>query len=201
MGPIWGRQAPCWPHVGPMNLVIWGIPFRSRYIQVSLHICTSLCNYMILSNSILVNWCPIHVIILSIFEHNLNDKFKKHEYISPTNWMLTFFIVWKYGWLCDENCSIAHLTMSWMFQCNVDFSSYSQWYKQLSGTLLLHQNGDVIISIKFSSLASREVVKMKTFSAAIFCGILLLIHDINSMAVALEFWHGWVITSHCFIMM
>ena len=25
MGPIWGRQDPCRPHVGPMNLVIWDI--------------------------------------------------------------------------------------------------------------------------------------------------------------------------------
>ena len=22
MGPIWGRQDPCWPHVGPMNFAI-----------------------------------------------------------------------------------------------------------------------------------------------------------------------------------
>ena len=29
MGPIWGRQDPGGPHVGPMNFVIWGIMFRS----------------------------------------------------------------------------------------------------------------------------------------------------------------------------
>ena len=23
MGPIWGRQDPDWPHVGPMNFAIW----------------------------------------------------------------------------------------------------------------------------------------------------------------------------------
>ena len=23
MGHIWGRQDPCWPHVGPMNFAIW----------------------------------------------------------------------------------------------------------------------------------------------------------------------------------
>ena len=23
MGPIWGRQDPGWPHVGPINLAIW----------------------------------------------------------------------------------------------------------------------------------------------------------------------------------
>ena len=23
MEPIWGRQDPCWPHVGPMNFSIW----------------------------------------------------------------------------------------------------------------------------------------------------------------------------------
>ena len=25
MGPIWGRQDPGGPHVGPMNLAIWGL--------------------------------------------------------------------------------------------------------------------------------------------------------------------------------
>ena len=24
MGPIWGRQDPCGPNVGPMNFAIWG---------------------------------------------------------------------------------------------------------------------------------------------------------------------------------
>ena len=24
MGPIWGRQDPCGPHVGPMNFAVWG---------------------------------------------------------------------------------------------------------------------------------------------------------------------------------
>ena len=23
MGPIWGRQDPGWPHVGPMDVAIW----------------------------------------------------------------------------------------------------------------------------------------------------------------------------------
>ena len=27
MGPIWGRQDPGGPHVGPMNFAIWGIFF------------------------------------------------------------------------------------------------------------------------------------------------------------------------------
>ena len=25
MGPIWGRQDPGGPHVGPMNFAIWGV--------------------------------------------------------------------------------------------------------------------------------------------------------------------------------
>ena len=25
MGPIWGRQDPCGPNVGPMNFAIWGV--------------------------------------------------------------------------------------------------------------------------------------------------------------------------------
>ena len=30
MGPIWGRQDPGGPHVGPMNLTIWGV---SKIVQ------------------------------------------------------------------------------------------------------------------------------------------------------------------------
>ena len=29
MGPIWGRQDPGGPHVGPMNFAIWEAPFVS----------------------------------------------------------------------------------------------------------------------------------------------------------------------------
>ena len=31
MGPIWGRQDPGGPHVGPMNLAIWAVPLTSMY--------------------------------------------------------------------------------------------------------------------------------------------------------------------------
>ena len=33
MGPIWGRQDPGGPHVGPMNFVIWDVKFR-WYIKI-----------------------------------------------------------------------------------------------------------------------------------------------------------------------
>ena len=31
MGPIWGRQDPGGPHVGPMNFAIWGTITESLY--------------------------------------------------------------------------------------------------------------------------------------------------------------------------
>ena len=38
MEPIWGRQDPGGPHIGPMNFAIWGyIPFE-RYFE-SINIC------------------------------------------------------------------------------------------------------------------------------------------------------------------
>ena len=40
MGPIWGRQDPGGPHVGPMNFVIWVVNFHSpmmlRYTQTKM---------------------------------------------------------------------------------------------------------------------------------------------------------------------
>ena len=34
MGPIWGRQDPGGPHVGPMNFVIWVVVLPSRIGQL-----------------------------------------------------------------------------------------------------------------------------------------------------------------------
>ena len=33
MGPIWGRQAPGGPHVGPMNFAIWEDPFQQVHYK------------------------------------------------------------------------------------------------------------------------------------------------------------------------
>ena len=33
MGPIWGRQDPGGPHVGPMNFAIWGVIARTSQIS------------------------------------------------------------------------------------------------------------------------------------------------------------------------
>ena len=33
MGPIWGRQDPCGPHVGRMNFAIWGVSIALRFRQ------------------------------------------------------------------------------------------------------------------------------------------------------------------------
>ena len=34
MGPIWGRQDPDWPHVGPINLVIRGPSISSNVLDM-----------------------------------------------------------------------------------------------------------------------------------------------------------------------
>ena len=31
MGPIWGRQDPGGPHVGPMNFAIWDMIYRPKW--------------------------------------------------------------------------------------------------------------------------------------------------------------------------
>ena len=36
MGPIWGRQDPDGPHVGPMNFILWGVFTFQEYISNSL---------------------------------------------------------------------------------------------------------------------------------------------------------------------
>ena len=35
MGPIWGRQDPGGPHVGPMNFAIWEIMERGHYLVIA----------------------------------------------------------------------------------------------------------------------------------------------------------------------
>ena len=36
MGPIWGRQDPIGPHVGPMNFVIWDVCHELKWILLFL---------------------------------------------------------------------------------------------------------------------------------------------------------------------
>ena len=35
MGPIWGRQDPGGPHVGPMNFVIWDVLMKTNTFLVA----------------------------------------------------------------------------------------------------------------------------------------------------------------------
>ena len=38
MGPIWGRQDPGGPHVGPLNFAIWGIALRTLFVGICRHL-------------------------------------------------------------------------------------------------------------------------------------------------------------------
>ena len=38
MGPIWGRQDPDGPHVGPMNFAIWGLSVAFTWAHNALHV-------------------------------------------------------------------------------------------------------------------------------------------------------------------
>ena len=37
MGPIWGRQDPGGPHVGPMNFIIWVITMRAYNVKLQMY--------------------------------------------------------------------------------------------------------------------------------------------------------------------
>ena len=37
MGPIWGRQDPGGPHVGPMNFAIWDYFYSEQHKKLKLH--------------------------------------------------------------------------------------------------------------------------------------------------------------------
>ena len=37
MGPIWGRQDPAGPHVGPMNFAIWALLCYDLQLLISAH--------------------------------------------------------------------------------------------------------------------------------------------------------------------
>ena len=43
MGPTWGRQDPGGPHVGPMNLAIWGVILSMRFKRMVLSVTWHLC--------------------------------------------------------------------------------------------------------------------------------------------------------------
>ena len=39
MGPPWGRQDPCGPHVGPMNLAMWGHLWKTKKDKIQFADC------------------------------------------------------------------------------------------------------------------------------------------------------------------
>ena len=55
MGPIWGRQDPGGPHVGPMIFAIWGVSFLAKETLNKMYslVITSIYNYE--------KWLFIHV--------------------------------------------------------------------------------------------------------------------------------------------
>ena len=82
MGPIWGRQDPGVPHVGPMNFVIWGIItvvpahvfFRPTLVQImACHLCGSKQFF----DSVLIYW--LGPWISAKFELNRTFKKKKND--------------------------------------------------------------------------------------------------------------------------
>ena len=43
MRPIWGRQDPGGPHVGPMNFAIWAVATNTKYTNGRHRVCTHIC--------------------------------------------------------------------------------------------------------------------------------------------------------------
>ena len=72
MGPTWGRQDPCGPHVGPMNLAIWGSLYPG-FLKTRISDFSNEDNFVFLIMQVLTT-CVFHVFwtrcsALSCFPH------------------------------------------------------------------------------------------------------------------------------------
>ena len=75
MGPIWGRQDPGGPHVGPMNFVIWAVPFR--HVSIGAHrTCSkkeSTISWYVMTWKWFLLYCPIVKWIITEMEMTFDD--------------------------------------------------------------------------------------------------------------------------------
>ena len=67
MGPIWGRQDPGGPHVGPMNFAIWDVSLATHAIVISFDILSFWPSKKEFSVVIQIRW-KLHSISIQIFK-------------------------------------------------------------------------------------------------------------------------------------
>ena len=83
MGPIWGRQDPGGPHVGPMNFVIW---------DSGVHIPAVIC------------WCPFIVYLLEINVSHITGylwgESTSNQWFTlrKDQWNIYLFLAWRSCW-------------------------------------------------------------------------------------------------------
>ena len=67
MGPIWGRQDPGGPHIGPMNLAIWVIleSYKDAVLQIHIYSCGRLMNLKTWSRHFTVPWDLLKMILIT----------------------------------------------------------------------------------------------------------------------------------------
>ena len=94
MGPIWRRQDPDGPHVGPMNFAIWEfLIHRNVYIDIIIHPCFQI-------NDGLPSFCLLNKSVIP-------------EHMSRTKFIGIFFMT-----LLSEKCHRKHMRISQHFSSN-----------------------------------------------------------------------------------
>ena len=130
MGPIWGRQDPGGPHVGPMNLAIWD----TLKWSFTLHFCAILVTVMRAYRSVYFQWEPCvncycsHVyIFFSAGNSEIPTTRMVHQFLVQINHIMAS------AWNCDFNRKYINKckARTWQTQmftkktCRVECESYS----------------------------------------------------------------------------
>ena len=122
MGPIWDRQDPGGPHVGPVNFAIWVILYwvETGFVHSKMRcfeplLLVSINPMPLKSNPVRSgehdNWPQVPILIRLVWHHH---------FCNLGRWMTLIILFFNY--VCVQSC---HSKISWIYEmCNVDGKSY-----------------------------------------------------------------------------
>ena len=100
MGPIWGRQDPGGPHVGPMKFAIWDPIFAQRQATLGfVNKCSGICS----SSQLVITLIPTWTITFIIVWAEIAYQFPQINGASPVVWewisnSISFTLYWGQDW-------------------------------------------------------------------------------------------------------
>ena len=105
MGPTWGLQDPCGPHVGPMNLAIWNAVLYNKHFDIVLDMITMPRWYDMLTYFL---WQHFLVLFSYLLFHNMDPPIMRCYHVTG------FHCCWKISEIRTAPLGVIQSILSWI---------------------------------------------------------------------------------------